>query len=255
MMAAMASALFLLLTTAAMPDEAGRGGEAVLPAEALVMIVDERAPHFLPSTRERSKKQTWFLEKSRRPEVHVCDADLITPKPTRPKPPARVAGTPNVQAEVHLAEPMQPVGTRVAIVTTLYNLWNHEAMPLLTGQPYKRRFQLFLRDHYTKESTQADARLVGVLAAAAIKFRASRVEVVSGYRSPKYNLMLRKKGHQVARESQHMQGTAVDFRIYGVATEALREFVRSLRLGGVGYYPRTRFIHADTGKVRYWQGS
>jgi uncharacterized protein YcbK (DUF882 family) len=156
---------------------------------------------------------------------------------------------------MHLGEPMHPVGSCVEVVTTLYNLWNHESLPLLAGQPYKRRFQLFLRDHYTKESTQADTRLAGVLAAAAIRFRASRIEVVSGYRSPKYNLMLRKKGHQVARESQHMQGTAVDFRIYGVATEALREFVRGLRLGGVGYYPRTRFIHADTGKVRYWQGS
>jgi uncharacterized protein YcbK (DUF882 family) len=81
------------------------------------------------------------------------------------------------------------------------------------------------------------------------------VDIVSGFRSPKYNLMLRKKGHQVARESQHMQGTAVDFRIRGVTTEVLREFVRGLHLGGVGYYPRTHFIHADTGKVRYWQGS
>jgi len=52
-----------------------------------------------------------------------------------------------------------------------------------------------------------------------------------------------------------VQGTAVDFRIRGVETEKLREFVRSLRLGGVGYYPHTHFIHADTGKVRYWQGS
>jgi len=93
------------------------------------------------------------------------------------------------------------------------------------------------------------------LAAAAIKFRAPRVEVVSGYRAPKYNLMLRKKGRQVARESQHTQGTAVDFRVHGVHTEALRDFVRGLRVGGVGYYPRTRFIHADTGKVRYWTGS
>jgi hypothetical protein len=250
----MASALFLLLT-AAMPAEAGHPGEAVLPAEALVMIADERAPHFVPSARERSKKETWLLEKSTRPAVHLADVDLAQ-KPTRPeKKSSRPAGTANLQAELRLTEPMHRVGTCVEVVTTLYNLWNREALPLLAGQPYKRRFQLFLRDHYTKQSTQADTRLAGVLAAAAIKFRASRVEVVSGYRSPKYNLMLRKKGHQVARESQHMQGTAVDFRIYGVTTEALREFVRSLRLGGVGYYPRTRFIHADTGKVRYWQGS
>jgi hypothetical protein len=250
----MATAILILLT-AAMPTDVGRSSEDLLPSEALVMIADQRAPHFVPAERERSKKETWFLEKKSRPAVHLVDADLVQ-KSTRPeKKPTKPTGTPNLQAEIHLGEPMRPVGSCVEVVTTLYNMWNHESLPLVAGLPYKRRFQLFLRDHYTKESTQADTRLAGVLAAAAIRFRASRIEVVSGYRSPKYNLMLRKKGHQVARESQHMQGTAVDFRIYGVATEALREFVRSLRLGGVGYYPRTRFIHADTGKVRYWQGS
>ena len=79
--------------------------------------------------------------------------------------------------------------------------------------------------------------------------------MVSGYRSPKFNLMLRKKGHQVARESQHTLGTAVDFRVRGASTEALNQFVRSLHIGGVGYYPRNKFIHADTGRVRYWSGS
>lgn len=251
----MATAILVLLT-AAIPTEVGHRGEVLLPAEALVTIADERSPHFVPAEREHSKKETWFLEKRSRPPVHLADADLVQ-KHTAPekKKPARPPGPATLQAEIRLAEPMQPVGSRMEVVTTLYNLWNHESLPLMAGQPYKRRFQLFLRDHYTKESTQADTRLANVLAAAAIRFRASRIEVVSGYRSPKYNLMLRKKGHQVARESQHMQGTAVDFRIYGVATEALREFVRGLRLGGVGYYPRTRFIHADTGKVRYWQGS
>lgn len=252
----MASVLLLLLT-AAMPATAEHPGatSALLPAEPLVATFDERAPHLAPVVRERSKKESWLLEKTWRPEVHVGDAELVSKKPARPAPPPRVTGTANVQAEMHLAEPLQPVGTCVHVVTTLYNIWNHESLPLVAGQPYKKRFQLFLRDHYTKQSTLADARLAGVLAAAAIKFHAPRVEVVSGYRSPKYNLMLRKKGHQVARESQHMQGNAVDFRVHGVTTEALREFVRGLHLGGVGYYPRTHFIHADTGKVRYWKGS
>lgn len=250
----MATAILVLLT-AAIPTELGRPAEALLPAEALVTIADERSPHLVPPQRERSKKETWRLEKRARPAVHVVDADLAPKQPRPGKKPARLAGPPNLQAETLLAEPMQPVGSCVEVVTTLYNMWNREALPLLVGQPYKRRFQVFLRDRFTQQATQADPRLAGVLAASAMRFRASRVEVVSGYRSPKYNLMLRKKGHQVARESQHVQGTAVDFRVYGVATDALRDFVRSLRVGGVGYYPRTRFIHADTGKVRYWQGS
>ncbi len=250
----MATAILVLLT-AAMPTEVGRPGDVLLPVEALVAIADERGPHLVPPQRERSKKETWRLEKRGRPAVHLGDAELAQKQPRPAKKPARPAGPLNLQAEALLAEPMQPVGSCLEVVATLFNMWNRESLPLLVGQPYRRRFQVFLRDRYTQQATQADTRLAGVLAASAMRFRASRVEVVSGYRSPKYNLMLRKKGRQVARESQHVQGTAVDFRVYGVATEALREFVRSLRVGGVGYYPRTRFIHADTGKVRYWQGS
>ena len=79
-----------------------------------------------------------------------------------------------------------------------------------------------------------DTRLIEVLARVAKKFSAERIEVVSGYRSPKYNLMLRKKGREVAKSSQHTQGTAVDFRIRGVPTKTLLRFVKSLRRGGVG---------------------
>ena len=100
-----------------------------------------------------------------------------------------------------------------------------------------------------------DERLVDVLARVARRFGADRVEVVSGYRSPKYNLMLRKKGREVARQSQHTEGNAVDFRVRGVPTKRLLNFVRSLRIGGVGYYPHSQFVHSDTGRVRFWRGS
>ena len=226
---------------------------APFPAEPLVAIRAEREENFGPSPRERSKKETWLLEKTWRPGVHVTDADLAPRR--RGETRARSGGVSTVQAERRLTEDMEPVGTCIHPITTLFNIWNREAMPLLAGQPYKHRFQLFLRDHYTEQSTQADTRLATIQAEEAIRFHAPRFEVVSGYRSPKYNLMLRKKGHQVARESQHTQGNAVDFRIHVVDTEALREFVRGLHMGGVGFYPRTHFIHADTGKIRYWQGS
>ncbi len=245
-----------LLCASALPATLAGQAEVdpVIPAESLVSLSDERAPHFAPPLHERSKKEIGLLEKMWRPNVHLRDAELAPKrKPTaaRPRAPHTVTG----QAEARLDEAMQPVGTRITPITTLFNLWNRDALPLIAGQPYKGRFRIFLRDHYTKQSTQVDARLAGILAAAALRFHAPRVDIVSGFRSPKYNLMLRKKGHQVARESQHTQGTAVDFRIRGVTTETLREFVRGLHMGGVGYYPRTHFIHADTGKIRYWQGS
>jgi uncharacterized protein YcbK (DUF882 family) len=142
-------------------------------------------------------------------------------------------------------------------VTTLYNIWTHEALPILPGQGHEidGRFYLFLRDHFTNQATRMDARLVDVLKRVAGKFSARRIEVVSGYRSPKYNLMLRKKGHQVARHSQHMEGHAVDFRVRGVATRQVLHYVRSLHMGGVGFYPHSQFVHSDTGPVRYWTGS
>ena len=247
-------AVIALLCASALPFAGGEAADmgVMFPAEPLAGLADEREPHFAPALRERSKKEIWRLEKAWRPDVHVRDVDLLPKRKTiRPK----AARTANLEAEARLDEALEPTGTRLQPVATLFNIWNREALPLIAGQSYKHRFQLFLRDHYTKQSTQADTRLASILAAAAIRFRAPRVDVVSGFRSPKYNLMLRKKGHQVARESQHMQGTAVDFRIRGVDTETLRDFVRGLHLGGVGYYPKTRFIHADTGKVRSWEGS
>ena len=65
---------------------------------------------------------------------------------------------------------------------------------------------------------------------------------------------LRKKGHEVARDSAHPRGQAVDFRIPEVPTKTLLRYVRSLKLGGVGYYPESRFVHCDVGPVRYWRG-
>jgi hypothetical protein len=247
------SELALLAVTLGSAEPAGTPA-AGQPAEPLVPVLDERAPHFPPVPRERSKKQAWLFEKTRRPDVHLDDTALLPPRPTGASR-AKKALAPSQEAEARLAATMPPVGARVLPIATLYNLWTREAWPLLPGRPYKRPFQLFLRDRFTRDATWADTRLATLLAAAALRFNSTRVEVVSGYRSPKYNLMLRKKGHQVARESQHLQGTAVDFRVRGVSTEALHDFVRGLRMGGVGFYPRTRFVHADTGKIRHWSGS
>lgn len=224
------------------------------PAEALVPVADERAEHLVPPLRERSKKELWLAEKAHRPGVHVTDEQLRPPRASRTgkKPPAR---QPCAQAAEMLAGPKPRVGTRVQPLATLHNQWTRELMTFIPGQPYLDRFRIFLRDHFTNQATKVDPELADVLVSAALHFHAQRVDVVSGYRSPKYNLVLRKKGRQVARESQHTQGTAVDFRIRGVPTEKLLGFVRSLRLGGVGFYPHAHFVHSDTGPIRYWQGS
>jgi uncharacterized protein YcbK (DUF882 family) len=79
-----------------------------------------------------------------------------------------------------------------------------------------------------------------------------RFEVISGYRSPKTNAALRNKSNGVAKRSLHMQGRAIDVRLTGVDTAQLRKAALALSGGGVGFYPKPRFVHLDTGRVRQW---
>jgi uncharacterized protein YcbK (DUF882 family) len=150
------------------------------------------------------------------------------------------------------------VGKRPTASVNIYNKWTHEYLVFDAGdtrQPPADVANRFLRCHFTNQPTQMDQRLVSVLLQAAKKFNVRRVDVVSGFRDPKYNLTLRKKGRQVARNSEHTLGHAVDFRLPGIGVNRLHAWARTLRLGGVGFYKSSRFIHVDVGKVRYWNGS
>ncbi|MCU7835540.1 MAG: DUF882 domain-containing protein [gamma proteobacterium symbiont of Taylorina sp.] len=79
-----------------------------------------------------------------------------------------------------------------------------------------------------------------------------KFEVISAYRSPKTNQQLRKSTTGVAKKSLHMQGKAIDIRLRGFNTSKLRDTAIAMKLGGVGYYRRSNFIHLDTGRVREW---
>jgi uncharacterized protein YcbK (DUF882 family) len=78
------------------------------------------------------------------------------------------------------------------------------------------------------------------------------LEVVCGYRSPQTNAMLRRTMSGVAANSFHMYGKAVDLRIPGCPLGTLHRLALNLEAGGVGYYPRSNFIHIDTGPLRNW---
>ena len=151
------------------------------------------------------------------------------------------------------------IGKKPPALINIYNTWTHEYVAVDAAVAKAKTPALppeevdhFLRCHFTNHQIKMDERLFGVLVAAADHFKAERVDIVSGFRAPKYNLMLRKKGHRVARDSQHTYGHAVDFRLPGVTTERLRDWARRLRLGGVGYYQADRFVHVDVGPIRYW---
>ena len=115
------------------------------------------------------------------------------------------------------------------------------------------RINHILRDHRSGEMKPIATELLDYLFRVGHKVKPGiRIQVVSGYRSPKTNALLRRRSKRVAKNSFHMYGKAVDFRIPGYKLRYVRGTATRLRAGGVGYYPRSRFVHIDTGDVRYW---
>jgi uncharacterized protein YcbK (DUF882 family) len=111
-----------------------------------------------------------------------------------------------------------------------------------------------LRDHRTGDIKRIDPRLVDLLYAMRRQLGTSKAfDVVSGYRSPTTNAMLRRQSKRVAKSSFHMEGKAIDIRVPGIEPRKLALLARDIGGGGVGYYPRTNFIHLDVGPVRYWK--
>ena len=146
-------------------------------------------------------------------------------------------------------------GQRPGKLVNLYNFWTKEWLAIdLTSPPPPRTIDRFLRDHFTNKPAVMEPKLVDIVVAAATNFHSDVVDVVSGFRHPKYNLILRKKGHQVARDSQHTHGIAIDFFVPNVATAALHAWAKAQKLGGVGLYAESGFVHMDTGPIRFWSG-
>jgi uncharacterized protein YcbK (DUF882 family) len=111
----------------------------------------------------------------------------------------------------------------------------------------------FLRDFRTDEQHPIDVQLLDALSAVYDLFeRRGNFEVISGYRSPRTNSMLREHGSGVSRGSLHLQGRAIDIRLADFRTAALRDAAIELGRGGVGYYKISDFVHVDTGRVRRW---
>ncbi|HYM07863.1 MAG TPA: DUF882 domain-containing protein [Terriglobales bacterium] len=117
------------------------------------------------------------------------------------------------------------------------------------------RLDRFLRDHRTGTIYRLDPRLFDLLhdLSASLAHPESEIDIVCGYRSPWSNEFLRHTTYGVASHSLHMQGEAIDIRIPGVATSKLRDVALSLHRGGVGYYPKSEFVHVDVGRIRRWQ--
>lgn len=111
----------------------------------------------------------------------------------------------------------------------------------------------FLRDFRTGDVHDIDAGLLDLLHALTDLTGTSRpFQVISGYRSPHTNALLRQRSEGVAAGSLHMQGQAIDIRLADVPLPKLRSAALAVRRGGVGSYPASDFVHVDTGRVRTW---
>ncbi len=110
-----------------------------------------------------------------------------------------------------------------------------------------------LRDHRTDQMRRIDADLLDFLHALRVKLRTQQpFHIISGYRSPETNAWLCRLNRGVVQNSLHVYGKAVDIRLPGCALSSLREAAMDLKRGGVGFYPRSDFIHMDVGRVRCW---
>lgn len=111
-----------------------------------------------------------------------------------------------------------------------------------------------LRDHRTGEVRQMSPALLDLVHELGARLAAAGpVEVISGYRSPATNTLLRGADPDgVAEGSLHLTGEAVDLRFEGRSLRSVRDAALALRGGGVGYYPRSGFVHLDIGRLRRW---
>lgn len=110
-----------------------------------------------------------------------------------------------------------------------------------------------LRDHRTGTEHDMDVRTLDILAELRRRLDTDEaIHVISGYRSPQTNAGLARAGHGVAKHSLHMVGEAVDIRVPGRDLALVRKAALAMKRGGVGYYPKSDFVHVDCGRVRHW---
>ncbi len=113
----------------------------------------------------------------------------------------------------------------------------------------------FMRDWRTDQAVSMDARTVDIMAASHSLLNVKEpYMLLSGYRSPQTNAMLRSRSGGVARNSLHMKGQAADLRLKSRSVAQMAQAAAACASGGVGSYSRSNFVHMDCGTVRTWGG-
>jgi uncharacterized protein YcbK (DUF882 family) len=122
-------------------------------------------------------------------------------------------------------------------------------------QPTLDKLNWFMRDWRLNEPTKMDPKLFDIIWQVYRDSGSNQpIDVLSAYRSPQTNAMLRRRSRQVAEHSQHMEGRAIDAHFIDVGPAAIRDVAMRMQAGGVGFYPigATPWVHIDSGSVRYW---
>lgn len=173
--------------------------------------------------------------------LHLALLALVTAAIARPD------GAPGSYStkEYHLRLYHTHTGERIDIVYRRGDLYLPEAQEQLDH---------FLRDHRTGDVRHYDPHVFDILSdlAASLGRPDAEIQIICGFRTSSSNEFLRSHSSGVAKNSLHMQAHAIDIRIPGVDTLTLRDAALALGQGGVGYYPRSQFVHVDTGRVRTW---
>jgi len=113
----------------------------------------------------------------------------------------------------------------------------------------------FMRDWRTDQVISVDTRAIDIMAAAHNLMDVNEpYMMLSGYRSPKTNAMLRSRSRNVARNSLHMKGQAADLRLKSRSVSQMAGAAAACASGGVGKYSRAKFVHMDCGPIRTWRG-
>lgn len=143
---------------------------------------------------------------------------------------------------------------------SFYNLHTGESLRTVYWAPGEgyiheslQEISWVLRDRRNDMVKLMDPELMDLLYGLRLKLGIKKpLHIISGYRSPHTNALLRQQGKGVAKNSFHIQGKAVDIRVPDHDLGQLHRAAVSLKAGGVGYYPRSEFLHVDTGPVRSW---
>jgi uncharacterized protein YcbK (DUF882 family) len=121
--------------------------------------------------------------------------------------------------------------------------------------PAIEEINYFFRDWRDNTVHDIDLRTVDILTAAHRLMETDEpYTLLSGYRSPNTNAMLRRRGSGVARNSLHLRGQAADVQMQSRSVSQMYQAARACRAGGVGRYSRSNFVHMDCGPVRTWGG-